>query len=184
MKVRSIQLALAISAVSAMLFVASSGLALAKKPAEDPQGDSPLEDFDIRSYGFTGKDPYLQVYGHAGRTLALEEEQIFAYVLYTDSGIWAANNHGFGHEDPEGDEGNIWHSEQIFLNDDGCLTAADNESENRIVGKRVTLIGTGATEISMVQTVELVHVADDPTAAGCPEGSIAKLVGVFDEATS
>lgn len=172
--------------VLAVTLAISSGLSAPLAyalPKDDP--DEPavtMQDFDIRSFGFTGGNPYLQVYGHAGRTLATEEEQIFAYVFYTDNGIWAANNHGFGHDDPEGDEGNIWHSEEIFLNDDGCLTAANNESENRIAGKRVTLIGTEASVINSVATVELVHVADDPEAAGCPADSIAKVVDVIDTA--
>jgi hypothetical protein len=113
-------------------------MALPKDDADEDQVI--LQDFDIRNFGFSGKNPYIQVYCLAGRTLATEEEQIFANLFYTKTGFWAANNHGFGHENPEGDEGNKWHSEQIFLNADGCLTAADNESENRIAGKRVTLI--------------------------------------------
>lgn len=170
--------------VMAVALAISSGLSAPLAyalPKDDPdEPDVAMQDFDIRSFGIAGGNPYLQVYGHAGRTLATEEEQIFAYVFYTDNGIWAANNHGFGHGDPEGDAGNVWHSEEIFLNDDGCLTAANNESENRIAGKRVTLIGTGATVIDSVATVELVHVADDPEVAGCPAGSIAKVVDLID----
>lgn len=60
-------------------------------PKDDPDEDQViLQDFDIRNFGFSGKDPYIQVYGLVGRTLATEEEQIFAYLFYTDTGTWAA----------------------------------------------------------------------------------------------
>lgn len=150
---------------------------------KDPR-DAENPDFDISSFGMAGKTPYIQVYGHAGGTLATGEGQIFAYVIYTDTGIWAVNSHGFGHGDPEGDVGGVWHSEFVVFGgrDNKCLVEAGNESEHRMDGTRVFVVGSGATEITKAQTVELVHVADNPKAAGCPKGSIAKLVEVFDTA--
>ena len=169
--------------------VAASGMvtpALALKVAKDPDEASVTQqDFDIRSFGMVGKDtPYIQVYGHAGRTHATGEEQIYAYVVYTDNGIWAVNNHGFGHGDPEGDEGHIWHSERVIFDDDDdpkCLVGADNESEERMDGTRVFIIDSGANQVFKAQTMELVHVMDDNEETECP-GSIARLVQVFDTA--
>lgn len=163
---------------------------------KDPKGDAiydeskgtrapdNLADLDIRSFGMAGEMPYIQVYGKAGKSLALGDEQIYAYVVVTDDGIWAVNNHGFGHEDPEGDVGHIWHSERVFFGGPGnqCLVGADNMSEEMMVGTRVFIVDSGANEVFSAQTVELMHVAEDPVGAGCPAGSIAKIVQVFDEA--
>lgn len=172
--------------VSTALLAFSSALStpLAYALPNDPQKDSPFADFDIRSFGFSGNDQYVQVYGFAGRTLATGDEQIFAYVFYTDDGIWAANNHGFGHGDPEGDAGHVWHSERVIFDDPDnpkCLVGADNESEQRIAGKRVTLLNTAATEIFKAQTMELEHVADEPNNPDCP-GAIARVVKALDTA--
>lgn len=169
--------------------VMASGMAtpaLALKVAKDPDEASvSLQDFDIKSFGMAGKDtPYIQVYGHAGRTLATGEDQIYAYVVYTDDGIWAVNNHGFSHGDPEGDVGHIWHSERVIFDDPNnpkCLVGADNQSENRMDGTRVFITNSGAKQVFKAQTVELVHVMDDPDETECP-GSIARLVQVFDTA--
>jgi hypothetical protein len=96
MNVKPIQVALAIAAIAA-LFVAPSGLALAKNVEHDPEGDSPFPDLDIKKYGFAGKTAYIEVYGEAGGTLA-DHDHAIAYVLNIvtadgDEQTWAIDSH-------------------------------------------------------------------------------------------
>lgn len=187
MKGKSIQMVLAISAISALLFVASSGLALAKKPVDDPQGDSPLEDFDIRSYGFAGKKAYVQVYGHAGRTLAGAEDQAVGYVIFilnkdNEPEIWAIDTHEREHSGSG--VGIDWHSQLVSLTGENndCLNEVGRVGGATVNGKRATFEGLEANEITGAATVRLQVLVDDPDNPPPGTECIAKVIEVFDTA--
>lgn len=133
-------------------------------------------DFDIRNYGFDDDgNPYVQVYGHAGRTIAPEHEHedahavIYAYALLTNTGIWVLDSHDFEHDEGESNERTGWHGQTVqpvFDLGAGCFDVTSVDSEARVVGKRATVLGADATEIMGALTLQLalVNLPDaDPT---------------------
>ncbi len=210
MNARSIQLALVISAVAAMLFVASSGVALAKNGGQDPRGDTTphehftadeLKNLDIHKYGFAGKRAYIQVWGTAGGTLPEHEEgegfgHAIAYVIniVTSSGehqTWAIDSHEAQHGSVG--VGEAWHGHRVVVDEDGCLNEVDQVVsatvknkhvwfDNMVVrGKSGNLETVNAVEITGAATVLLdVQVADPDNPGDAP--CIALVAHVFDTA--
>jgi hypothetical protein len=175
-----------IAAVAFSLFVAtmSSGLttAVAASEKHDPKGDSPLADFDIRKYGLAGKDVYIQVYGHAGQTLPEGEHDAYAYVVWTDVGIFASDSHEAQHADNENVANRSWHGHMLNISDEGCIDEIGSfRSSAKIAGTHVFISETGATEVIKAATVQLEILVEDPD--NVPPGTcIAQIVEVFDEA--
>lgn len=169
-----------IAAVAAILFVASSGAALAQ-PATDPQGDSSDPNFDIKAYGLKGESGtiFIQLYGKAARTLPTEDHQGFAYVFVTDDGVWAIN----GHREAHSTDLPQWHAERIFV-DGSCITGIDVGSERTTLaaGTNAMIKGTDVTEIYGVQTVEFHLNVDDPDNPPPGTECIGTVVQIFDEA--
>ena len=153
-------------------------------PKDDPQDDSPNADFDIRSYGFAGGNSYVQVYGHAGRSLP-SGNIVHAYVFHTDSGIWVADSHEAQHDTNENDAGLGWHGQQVSIGEDGCIDEVDgSKSTARVAGKRVTLLDTDATELIKVETMQLELLVKDPENPPPGTTCIARVAGMFDSIES
>lgn len=178
MKTKLIQLALVISAVAAILFVASSGTALAR-PATDLEGDSSDPNFDIKTYGFKGDMIFVQVYGKTARTLPAGDHQGFAYVFNTNDGIWAIN----GHKEAHSTDLPQWHAERIFA-DGTCIQGIDIGSEQALIiaGNNAMIRADGVSEIYSVASVEFHLLVDEPDNPPPGTDCIAEVVNVFDEA--
>jgi hypothetical protein len=175
-----------ISGVAFSLFLAtmsvSLGTAVAASPKHDPKGDSPLADFDIRKYGVAGKDVYIQVYGRAGQTLPEGEHVAYAYVVWTDTGIFASDSHEAQHADSENVADRSWHGHMLNISEEGCIDEIGGfKASAKIAGTHVFISDTGAKKVFKAATVELEILVEDPDNA--PPGTcIAKIVEVFDEA--
>ena len=173
-----------------------------KKPNKDPQGDSPLVDFDIKDYGFKGKNAFVEIYGVAGRTLAPHEDEAIGYVIniITRSGeeqTWAVDSHERQHGGSN--TGAEWHAQRVFLTDDPatievdakCLNGVDHVTPATMDGNRAVfedMKAKGADRINAKRitssaTVLLKLQVDDPDAP-LPPGidCIAKVTQVFDTA--
>lgn len=178
MKAKDILVALVVSVVAALPFVASSGTALAK-PATDPEGDSPDPNFDIKTYGMNGNKIFVQVYGKTARTLPDGDHQGFAYVFNTNDGIWAIN----GHKEAHSTDVPQWHAERIFA-DGTCIQGIDIGSERTltIAGNNAMVKAEGVSEIYSVVSVEFHLLVDEPDNPPLGTKCIAEVVNVFDEA--
>jgi hypothetical protein len=151
---------------------------------QDPKGDSPLKDFDIKNY-FIDSDGNLnlQVYGHAGRTLPGGMHNAYAYVIVTDNGIYAADSHEAQHADDEQVSNKAWHGHKVVVAEDGCITEIGSfMSQAKLAGSNVKITATGATQILATMTVMIEIQVDDPDNPPEGETCIAKVVEVFDTA--
>lgn len=151
----------------------------------DPQGDSPYADFDIKQY-FIDSDGSLnlQVYGKAGQTLPQGMHNAYAYVIVTDTGIYAADSHEAQHADSEQVANKAWHGHKVVVDSNNCLTEIGSfKSEAKLAGNNVKISATGATKIISAMTVMIEILVEDPD--NPPEGvtCIAKVHEVpFDVA--
>jgi hypothetical protein len=211
MIVKPIQLALAISAVTAALFLASSGVAMANNVTSDARGDTEahehfsdddLANLDIHKYGFAGQRAYLQVWGTAGGTLPEHEESeegfghAIAYVInvVTSSGehqTWAIDSHEAQHGSVG--VGATWHGHRVVV-EGNCLNEVDQVTSATVENKHVwfdnmVVRGNSANpetvdivEITSAATVLLQVMVADPD--NPPEGTpcIALVVHAFDTA--
>jgi hypothetical protein len=185
----------AIAAVAALLFVASSGTALAANVTKDPKGDSPIADLDIKQYGFAGKQAYIQVYGTAGGTLA-DHEHAIAYVMnvVTRSGeaqTWAIDSHEKQHGDAG--IGEAWHAHRVVV-EGTCLNEVDHVNAATVKNNHVwfdNMVVRGSTgnsqtvdavEITGAATVELHVLVDDPDNPPPGTECIAEVSAVYDTA--
>lgn len=176
-----------IASLALMLLAGTVAMAQADSPKRDAKKDTSvagLKDFDLKRYGFKNNgDPYIAVYGKAGQTLPSGEHTAYAYVIYTDTGIYASDSHDAQHADNEDVANKSWHGHKIEFNDEGCIDEIGAfKSEAMIKNHRVIITDTGATQIFKAQTVELEIMVDDPD--NPPPGTtwIAKVVEVFDQA--
>ena len=176
-----------IASLVLMLLAGTVAMAQADSPKRDAKNDTSvagLKDFDLARYGFKKNgDPYIAVYGKAGQTLPSGEHTAYAYVIYTDTGIYASDSHEAQHADNEDVANKSWHGHKIEFNDEGCIDEIGAfKSEAMIKNHRVIITDTGATQIFKAQTVELEIMVDDPD--NPPPGTmcIVRVAQVFDEA--
>lgn len=175
-----------IATLAGMLVLSSAmvGMAQADLPKRDAKKDSPLKDFDLKRYGFKKNgDAYVAVYGKAGQTLPSGEHTAYAYVIYTDAGIFASDSHEAQHADSEEVANKSWHGHKVEFNEEGCVDEIGSFlSEAKIKNHRVIIKDTGATQIFKALTVELEILVDDPDNPPPGTTCIARVVQVFDEA--
>lgn len=183
-KGKPVYLALAIAAMAALLFAASSTTSVqAKVVGKDPKGDSVFRDFDIKKFGFKKGEAYVSVYGDAGGTLPSGEKTIFAYVIHTNTGIYASDSHEAQHADDEQVANLSWHGHKVEIDSDGCIEEIGSFKSKAILdGHRVIITETAASEIYKAQTVRLELQVDDPDNPPPGVTCIAKIMEVFDEA--
>lgn len=149
----------------------------------DPQGDSPILDFDIKSYFIDSSGNLnLQVYGLAGRTLPAGSHDVYAYVIVTDNGIYASDSHEAQHADDEQVANKAWHGHKVVVDENGCLTEIGSfKSQAKMAGSNVKITATGATKILAAQTVMLELLVENPDKV--EEGTcIARIHEIFDVA--
>lgn len=149
----------------------------------DPQGDSPYADFDIKQY-FIDSDGNLnlQLYGKAGQTIPQGMHDVYAYVIVTDNGIYAADSHEEQHADDEQVANKAWHGHEVVVDENNCLTEIGSfKSHAKLAGSNVKITATGATTILAAQSVMLEIQVEDPDHVE-PGTCIAKVVQVFDTA--
>lgn len=194
MKEKSIQMALAVSAVATLLFIASSGIAIASdgeegpRSATDPRDVNPndLADFDIMSFGFSGNTPYIHVYGLAGRTVETahqdegDHERILAYVINTNSGIWALDLHSFDHDPDEADQ-NQWHGQRVDVISSDCVRVESTESKAKMAGSRAFFEETSGVDTINSASTMMLEILNDPHEFPDAECH-AKVIHVFDDA--
>lgn len=165
----------------------SNGLLLTSASADsekqDDTEDSPLKDFDIRTYGVAGNDIYIQVYGLAGQTLPEGEHTAYAYVVFTDKGIFASDSHEAQHADSENVANRSWHGHKLNISETGCINEIGGfKASAKIAGTHVFIEGTEATQVFGAKTVQLEILVEDPD--NVPPGTcIAQIVDEFDSAS-
>lgn len=149
----------------------------------DPQGDSPLVDFDIKQ-AFIDSDGSLNlmVYGTAGNTLPAAMHDAYAYVVVTDDGIYVADSHEAQHADDEQVANKAWHGHKVVVSETGCVTEIGSfMSHAKLAGSNVKITDAHATKILAALTVQLEILVEDPDNPG-DAPCIAQLVQVFDSA--
>ena len=139
------------------LGAAASMVTMPVYAASDPRGDvtSGNPDFDINSFGRDSQgNPYLTVFGNAGETVPEQAGVIYAYIFFTDNGIYAVTSHVLEDSTEVGNDVK-WHAHKITLLDDTCVTSVLEDGWAVVEGKRVTVAGSGASSVSSVMTAEL-----------------------------
>lgn len=144
---------------------------------EDPKGDSPYRDLDIRAAGMHGDTPVIHVYGLAGRTLPPAENRAYAYVIFTDDGIWAVDSHERQHSGSM--HGADWHIQKVSVVD-GCLNEVGMVGPARVVGTQVFFDAVQITEVYGAATMELTLQVEDPDNPPLGTECIARVTDVFD----
>ena len=113
--------------------------------------DLTIEEFGIDDDG----NPFLTVKGTAGGTIPDEEGDIYAYVFFTDDGIYAVTSHpGIEDSDEVGDD-EEWHAHKVTLDEDSCVTSLEEDGNASLDGNTVTVEDTDAEEVSEVLTAVL-----------------------------
>lgn len=126
----------------------------------DPKGDvaSGNPDFDINKFGINNQgNPFLTVYGDAGGTTPGQVGIIYAYIFFTDDGIYAVTSHILEDSTEVGNDIK-WHAHKITLAEISSLTCVTSVLEDGwavVEGKSVTVAGTEASSITSVMTAEL-----------------------------
>ena len=124
---------------------------------KDAKGDATDPNFDIRQAGLDDSgNPYLKVTGKAGGTTPSSPSQsslVYAYVFVTNAGIYAVTSH---QAEDSGQVGNDleWHSHLVTLDGSGCVTGISDAGVTKLSGEKVTVLGTGATDVLGVATAE------------------------------
>lgn len=113
-------------------------------------------DFTIEEFGIDEDgNPFLTVKGTAGGTIPDEEGDIYAYVFFTDDGIYAVTSHpGIEDSDEVGDD-EEWHAHKVTLDGDNCVTSLDEDGDASLDGNTVTVEDTDAEEVNKVLTAVL-----------------------------
>jgi hypothetical protein len=177
-----------IALVLAAMLALPSGMApvfaLSGTKITDPEGDSPLVDFDIKQ-AFIDSDGSLNimVYGMAGETIPTAMHDAYAYVAVTDNGIYAADSHEAQHADDEQVADKAWHGHKVTVDQSGCITEIGSfKSHAKLAGNNVKIEDSQATKILTTMTVRIEILVEDPDNPPPDATCIAKIVEVFDAA--
>jgi hypothetical protein len=179
-----------IALVLAAMLALPSGMApvfaLSGTKITDPEGDSPLVDFDIKQ-AFIDSDGNLDimVYGTAGATVPTTMTDVYAYAVVTDTGIYATDSHEAQHADDEQVANKAWHGHKVIVDENNCLVEIGSfGATSKMAGNNVKIVTEGEHPAKILSTLTLrlelqVEDPDNP-----PEGvtCIAKIVEVFDAA--
>jgi len=113
--------------------------------------DLTITDFGIDDDG----NPFLTVEKTAGGTVPDETGDIYAYVFFTDDGIYAVTSHpGIEDSDEVGDD-EEWHAHKVTLDGDNCVTTLDEDGNASLDGNIVTVEDTDADSVDKVLTAVL-----------------------------
>jgi hypothetical protein len=112
-------------------------------------------DFTIETFGIEDGNPSLTVKGTAGGTTPDEEGDIYAYVFFTDDGIYAVTSHPGIEDSSEVDDDADWHAHKVKLNDENCVTDLKEDGNAVLDGSTVAVEDTDATSVNKVLTAVL-----------------------------
>lgn len=121
-----------------------------------PSVSAASPDFTIETFGIDeDKNPFLTVKGTAGGTIPDETGDIYAYVFFTNKGIFAVTSHpGIEDSDEVGDDAE-WHAHKVTLDEKNCITSINDKGNAALDGNTVTVEDTGASKLSKVLTAAL-----------------------------
>lgn len=147
------------TAVAAVLVLSMALTPAFAAVAKDPSGDATNgnPDFDIKKFGFSN-NPYIDVYGTAAGTTVNDGDTILAYVFVTDAGVFAVTSHGGIEDSTEVVDDTEFHGHLVTLGSVGdslCVVGIDETGDASFHNKRVSITGTGATEITGALTASL-----------------------------
>jgi len=127
--------------------------------------------FTIVNFGIVDKNPSMTVEGIAGseipNTPGGGEWEIFAYVFYTDDGIYAVTSHPEIEDSNEVKNDSDWHAHKVQLNDENCIIERNEKGKAALDGNTVSVKQTKATAVTKVLTGEF---AADVGKDACLEG--------------
>jgi hypothetical protein len=112
------------------------------------------QDFKIETFGIVDGNPSMTVKGTAGGEIPPEGE-IFAYVFFTNKGIFAVTSHPGIEDSDEVDDDEEWHAHKVQLNDENCVTDLTEQGKAVLDGNTVSVDNTPATEVTQVLTAHL-----------------------------
>ena len=130
--------------------------------------------FTIQSFGIVDKKPSMTVQGIAGSEIPnmpdSGEWEIFAYVFFTNDGIYAVTSHPEIEDSIEVKNDSDWHAHKVQLNDENCIIDRNEKGKALLDGNTVSVQQTKATAVTKVLTGEF----------AADEGKDACLEGLFD----
>ena len=113
-------------------------------------------DFKIKDFGIDSDgNPFLTVQGKAGGTIPDQKGDIYAYVFFTDDGIYAVTSHPGIEDSSEVQDDADWHAHKVKLDDKNCVTSLKEDGEAALDGNTVSVKGTDATNVDKVLTAVL-----------------------------
>jgi hypothetical protein len=113
-------------------------------------------DFRIKNFGIDNDgNPFLTVQGTAGGTIPDQKGDIYAYVFFTDDGIYAVTSHPGIEDSSEVQDDADWHAHKVKLDDKNCVTSLKEDGEAALDGDTVSVKGTDATSVDKVLTAVL-----------------------------
>ena len=150
---------LASTVIAATLMIMTSPDVLAVTPA-----------FDIVSFGIVDKKPSMTVQGIAGSEIPNNqggEWEMWAYVFFTDDGIYVVGSHPEIEDSNEVKNDTAWHAHKVQLNDENCIIDRNEKGKALVAGNTVSVLQTKATAVTKVLTGEF---ASDVGKDACLEG--------------
>lgn len=113
--------------------------------------DLTITDFGVDDDG----NPFITVKGTAGGTVPDETGDIYAYVFFTDDGIYAVTSHPGIEDSSEVEDDEEWHAHKVTLNGDNCVTSLNEDGNASLDGNTVTVEDTDADSVDKVLTAVL-----------------------------
>lgn len=113
--------------------------------------DLTITDFGIDDDG----NPFITVKGTAGGTVPDEKGDIYAYVFFTDDGIYAVTSHPGIEDSSEVEDDEEWHAHKVTLNGNNCVASLDEDGKASLDGNTVTVEDTDADSVDKVLTAVL-----------------------------
>lgn len=113
-------------------------------------------DLTITDFGIDGDgNPFITVEGTAGETVPDETGDIYAYVFFTDDGIYAVTSHPGIEDSSEVGDDEEWHAHKVTLNGDNCVKSLDEDGNASLDGNTVTVEDTDADSVDNVLSAVL-----------------------------
>jgi hypothetical protein len=156
----------------------------------DEQDPTIPADFDIKQVFLDSNGELnIQVYGKAGGTVPQDMNTVYAYVVFTNDGIFATDSHEAQHSESSGETtaNKAWHGHKVTIKPNGgpngrdCLVEIGSlDAEARMSGSNVKIIGAHASDITMAVTTALTLLHEDPDSVPAGE-CVAEVVATpFD----
>lgn len=132
-------------------------LSMITTPGAAAYAHEDMKDFEITSFQINGKGNLRMYVEEAGGTTPHdtgEENLIYAYVFFTDAGLYAVTSH-VGEESHQVEHDIEWQSYLVALDENNCITSITDAGKANLHKNRISVMQTDATRLSGVQTAEL-----------------------------